>query len=117
MTTDDFTSSLKCEPERAQRLQRPVLEWKEMLLTSGRVVFESKVDVFLDTKAEASRVGEVFALELILLHLQPSLKDLQRLVAPDLDGQRPTSKHIRSAHGQKNTTLSNGTTATAGLSQ
>lgn len=40
--------------------------------------------MLLDTKAKASSVGEVLALELVLLHLESSLEDLQRLVAADL---------------------------------
>lgn len=55
-----------------------------ILLTGGRVVLQTEVDVLLDTKAEASSVREVFALELILLNLQPSLEDLQCLVSADL---------------------------------
>lgn len=56
-------------------------------LTGGWVVLQSEVDVFLDTKAKAAGVGEVLALELVLLHLKPSLKDLQRLIAADLCNQ------------------------------
>lgn len=40
--------------------------------------------MFLDTKAKASRVGEVLALELVLFHLEPALKDLQGFFAADL---------------------------------
>lgn len=54
------------------------------MLTGGRVVLESEVDVLLDTEPEATGIGEVFALELVFLHLEPSLEDLQRLVAADL---------------------------------
>lgn len=62
-----------------------------VLLTGGWVILQPEVDVFLDTKAKAARVGEVLAPELVLLHLEPSLKDLQRLVAADL---RPPDEHI-----------------------
>lgn len=41
--------------------------------------------MLLDTEPEATGVGEVLALELVLLHLEPSLEDLQRLVPADLD--------------------------------
>lgn len=51
------------------------------LLTGGWVVLQPQVNVFLDPKAKASSVGEVLALELVLLHLESSLKDLQCLVA------------------------------------
>lgn len=40
--------------------------------------------MLLDTEPEATGIGEVFALELVFLHLEPSLEDLQRLVAADL---------------------------------
>lgn len=64
----------------------------KVLLTRGWVVLQAKVDVFLDTKAKASGVGEVLALELVLLHLEPTLEDLQRLVAADLRHRIP-NKH------------------------
>lgn len=53
-------------------------------LTGRWVVLKTEVDVLLDSEAKAARVGEVLALKLVLLHLKPSLKDLQRLVSADL---------------------------------
>lgn len=61
-------------------------------LTGGWVVLQPEVDVLLDTKAKASSVGEVLALELVLLHLESSLKDLQRLVTAYLREARPEKK-------------------------
>lgn len=58
-------------------------------LTGGRVILEPKVDVLLYSKAKATSVGKVLALELILLHLEPSLKDLQGLFPTNL-GKRKT---------------------------
>lgn len=60
------------------------VQYADENLTGGWVVLQSEVDVFLDTKAKAAGIGEVLALELVLLHLKPSLKDLQRLIAADL---------------------------------
>lgn len=62
------------------RTQSVSTEHLLFLLTGGWVVLEPEVDVLLDTKAKASSVGEVLALKLVLLHLESSLKDLQRLV-------------------------------------
>ena len=53
-------------------------------LTGGWVILQAEVDVLLNSEAKAARVGEVLALKLVLLHLKPSLKDLQRLLSADL---------------------------------
>ena len=55
-----------------------------VVLTGRWVVLTPEINVLLDSEAKAARVGEVFALKLVLLHLKPSLKDLQRLFSADL---------------------------------
>lgn len=52
--------------------------------TSGWIIFQSKIDVLIDTKAEATSVGEVFSLKLILLDLQATVEDLLSLLATNL---------------------------------
>ena len=44
--------------------------------TDVGVVTRTQIDVLLDAKAEVARLGEVLATELVLLHLQPTLKNL-----------------------------------------
>ena len=53
--------------------------------TGGRIVLQTQVDVFSDTEAEASGVGEVLLLQFELLHLQGAVKDLVGLEATDSD--------------------------------
>mgnify|MGYP003385457674 CR=1 len=51
--------------------------------TGGGIIFKTKIDVLGDTKSEASGVGEVLLLQLILLDLQASVKDLVGLETTD----------------------------------
>lgn len=71
-------------------------------LTGRWVVLQSEVDVFLDAKAKATGVRKVLAFELVLLHLKPSLKDLQRFVAAHLrdPGVNISRRRGRSHHAR-----------------
>ena len=50
-----------------------------------RVVLDAEVNVLVDTEAEVAGVGEVAALELVLLDLEATLEDLLSLGAADGD--------------------------------
>lgn len=52
--------------------------------TSGRIVLQAQIDVLIDTETKAPGVGEIFPLELVLLHLQAAVKDLLSLLATNL---------------------------------
>lgn len=73
------------------------------LLTGGWVVLQPEVDVLLDTKAKASSVGEVLALELVLFHLESSLEDLQRLVTAHL--RTPDARTNRKTKQRRTSTV------------
>jgi len=49
----------------------------------GGVVLDSEVDVLVDAEAEVARVTEVPLKELVLLHLEATLEDLQSLLPAD----------------------------------
>ena len=51
----------------------------------GRIVLEAEIDVLGDAKAKAAGVGEVLLLQLVLLHLKATVKDLVGLEATDGD--------------------------------
>ena len=53
--------------------------------TDGGVVPRTEVDVLHDTEAKVAGLGEVLALELVLLDLEATLEDLLRLGAADGD--------------------------------
>ena len=53
--------------------------------TDGGVVSGTEIDMFLDTEAKVSSLGEVLAPQLVFLHLQASLQDLLSLGSPDCD--------------------------------
>lgn len=65
-------------------------------LTSGRVVLQPKVDVFLYSKPEAASVREVLALELVLLYLESPLEDFKCLLATNLT--HVTKTHYKHGH-------------------
>lgn len=48
--------------------------------TGVGIVLDTQIDVLLNTKTEVSGVGEVSLHQLVLLHLQTTLKDLQSLL-------------------------------------
>ena len=52
-------------------------------LTDGRIVFDSKIDMFLDTEAKGTSGGEVAHLELVFLDLESLVEDLFGLGASD----------------------------------
>lgn len=52
-------------------------------LTDAGIVFDSKIDVFLDTEAEGTGGGEVAHLEFVFLDLESLVKDLFGLGASD----------------------------------
>jgi hypothetical protein len=56
----------------------------ESKLTSGRVVLKAQIDVLSDTETEAAGGREVLLLQLVLLHLEGTVKDLVGLEATDL---------------------------------
>ena len=45
-------------------------------------LLHAKIDVLLDTEAKAAGVTEVPPEQLVLLHLEPALEQLHRLLAP-----------------------------------
>jgi hypothetical protein len=49
--------------------------------TDGRIVLDTKIDVFLDTETEVTSCGEVAGQKLILLDLETTLKNLLSLGA------------------------------------
>jgi len=53
--------------------------------TGGRIVLDTKIDVLLDTEAEAAGLGEVLVEELVFLNLKTLLEDLLSLLATDGD--------------------------------
>ena len=53
--------------------------------TSVGVVLDSEINVLVDTESEVSRIGEVLLHELVLLHLQTALQNLQSLLTTDGD--------------------------------
>ena len=53
--------------------------------TNARVVLDAQVDVLADTEAEVAGLGEVAALQFILLDLEATLDDLLRLGTADRD--------------------------------
>ena len=55
--------------------------------TCGRVVLKTQINVLSDTESEASSVGEVDLLQLVLLDLEASVEDLVGLEAADLRGE------------------------------
>ena len=48
--------------------------------TGVGIVLDTQIDVLLNTKTEVSRVGEVSLHQLVLLHLQTTLQNLQSLL-------------------------------------
>ena len=56
--------------------------------TGVGVVLDAQINVLLNTKTEVARVGEVLLHQLVLLHLQTALQDLQSLLATNgrMDG-------------------------------
>ncbi len=56
--------------------------------TNRRVVPRTEIDVLLDTEAKVAGLGEVAALELVLLDLEATLEDLLGLGAADGDVHR-----------------------------
>ena len=52
-------------------------------LTDAGIVFDSKIDMFLDTEAEGTGVGEVAHLEFVFLDLESLVEDLFGLGASD----------------------------------
>ena len=52
--------------------------------TGGRVVFESKVDVLVDSESKVTSGREVLLLQLVLLDLESSVKNLIRFESTDL---------------------------------
>ena len=56
--------------------------------TGVRVVLDAQINVLLNTEAEVAGVGEVLLHELVLLHLQTALQNLQGLLAANggMDG-------------------------------
>jgi hypothetical protein len=52
--------------------------------TSGGIVLQTQIDVLVDAETEAASGGEVFSLQLILSHLQATIKDLLSLLATNL---------------------------------
>ena len=53
--------------------------------SSGRIVLDSEVDVFIDTESEVSGGAEVSTFELVLLDLESTLENFHRLVSSDGD--------------------------------
>ena len=51
--------------------------------TRVRVVLDTQINVLLNTETEVARVGEVLLHQLVLLHLQTALQNLQSLLATD----------------------------------
>ena len=49
--------------------------------TGVGVVLDTEINVLLNTETEVARVGEVLLHQLVLLHLQTALQDLQSLLA------------------------------------
>ena len=49
--------------------------------TGVGVVLDTQINVLLNTETEVARVGEVLLHQLVLLHLQTALQDLQSLLA------------------------------------
>lgn len=49
----------------------------------GRIVFKTQIDVLSDTKTKATSTRKVLLLQLILLHLQATVKDFVGLEATD----------------------------------
>lgn len=47
--------------------------------TNGRVVLDTKIDVFADTEAEVTSLGEVALAQLVLLDLEATLENLLSL--------------------------------------
>ena len=56
--------------------------------TGVGVVLDSEINVLVDTESEVSRIGEVLLHELVLLHLQTALQNLQSLLTTDGDVHR-----------------------------
>ena len=56
--------------------------------TGVGVVLDTQINVLLNTETEVARVGEVLLHQLVLLHLQTALQDLQSLLATNgrMDG-------------------------------
>ena len=56
--------------------------------TGVGVVLDTQINVLLNTETEVARVGEVLLHQLVLLHLQAALQDLQSLLATNgrMDG-------------------------------
>ena len=56
--------------------------------TGVGVVLDAQINVLLNTETEVARVGEVLLHQLVLLHLQTALQDLQSLLATNgcMDG-------------------------------
>ena len=56
--------------------------------TGVGVVLDAEINVLLNTETEVARVGEVLLHQLVLLHLQTALQDLQSLLATNgrMDG-------------------------------
>ena len=56
--------------------------------TGVGVVLDAEINVLLNTETEVARVGEVLLHQLVLLHLQAALQDLQSLLATNgrMDG-------------------------------
>ena len=53
-------------------------------ITGGRVVFESQVNVLVDSESKVTSGRKVFLLQLILLHLESSVKNLIGFESTDL---------------------------------
>ena len=53
--------------------------------TNGRVIFDTEIDVFRDTKTKVASIREVLLPQLILLDLEASLKDFFGLGPSDGD--------------------------------
>ncbi len=56
----------------------------QTLLTSGRVILQTQIDVLGDTETKASSTGEVLLLQLVLLYLEATVKNLVGLETANL---------------------------------